>query len=489
MKRREFVEKSLCAAVSSAAFTSLATKMSLAHAATPQRLLAGEDYRALVCVYLYGGNDSYNMVVPVDASHHAIYAATRGALALPRTGSAGTTLLPLTSAVAANDGASYGLHPAMTELAGLFNRTTGGAIAGASPVAIVANAGPLLYPITQAQFLDESVPTPPQLFSHSDQTVFWQTPSSNATSRLGWGGRLADLTTAVGQNPTLSMNVSLDGENVFEAGENVVPYFINPYGVEDVQMDSTDTWPPGQQARRAVFNTLLNANLPHPLERAYAAQMKRTLTSFGQFNTALELPLNTTVESRFNYALNGNGDIDDWLGGQLRMVARLINRRASLGMVRQIFFVGIGGFDTHTNQLADHVGIMRSVSRGLAAFYQATVDMGLADKITTFTASEFGRTLTPNANGTDHGWGGHQIVVGGAVTGRRYYGNFPSLLATNNPNSTGWGSQIIPTTSVDQYAWTLARWYGLQNGDRDLIFPNVTRFGGVNHYHLDFLGT
>jgi uncharacterized protein (DUF1501 family) len=165
-----------------------------------------------------------------------------------------------------------------------------------------------------------------------------------------------------------------------------------------------------------------------------------------------------------------------------------MNVRQSLGMVRQIFFVRIGGFDTHTDQLTGHAGILSSVSKGLAAFYQATVDMGIQNSVTTFTASEFGRTLTPNSNGTDHGWGGHQIVVGGAVQGRRFYGNFPSLLADNNPNSTGWGTQIIPTTSVDQYAWTLARWYGLQAGDRDMVFPNVSRFGGVNHHHLDFLG-
>lgn len=479
MKRREFVQKSLCAAVSSAAFTSLATKMSLAHAATPQRLLGGEDYRALVCLYMYGGNDSFNMIVPTTTSfNRTAYNTTRGALAIP----AGS-VLALTPSAAASDGGLYGLHPSMTELRSLFNQT-----APNSPVALVANVGPLLYPITQAQFLAESVPVPPQLFSHSDQTVFWQTPSSNATSRLGWGGRLADLTTAAGQNPTLSMNISLDGENVFEAGENVVPYFINYSGVEGIQMDSPDTWPPGQQARRAVFNTLLNANLPNPLERAYAAQMKRTINAYGQFDTALGLPLNTAMEARFAYAFDGQNNATDYLGAQLRMVARLINRRASLGMVRQIFFVGIGGFDTHTNQLPDHAGVMRSVSRGMAAFYQATVDMGLQNNITSFTASEFGRTLTPNSNGTDHGWGGHQIVVGGAVQGRRYYGNFPSLLAANNPNSTGWGSQIIPTTSVDQYAWTLARWYGLQAGDRDLVFPNVSRFGSASVHHLSFLG-
>jgi len=475
MKRRDFVRNSVCAAVSGAAFSSLATQMGLAHAASP-RIVMGGDYRALVCLYMYGGNDSCNMVVPRAGSHYTAYAATRGALALPS-----AQLRTLNPISAASDGGLYGLHPSMPELAGLFNQTT-------SPVAIVANAGPLLYPITKTQYQNESVPVPPQLYSHSDQSVFWQTPSADTLSRLGWGGRLADLTDVAGQNPTLSMNISLDGENVFEAGQDVVPYFISPYGVEGIDMDSTSTWPPGQQARRAVFNALLNANPAHPLERAYAAQMKRTIGTYGQVDTALDLPRNTTMEANFNYAFNANGDATDWLGAQLRMVARLINVRASLGMVRQIFFVGIGGFDTHQDQLVDHANLMSSVSKGLAAFYQATVNMGLQNNVTSFTASEFGRTLSGNAGvGTDHGWGGHQFVVGGAVQGRRYYGAFPSLIANNNPDDAGWG-QIIPTTSVDQYAWTLARWYGLQNSDRDLIFPNVSRFGAIDHHHLDFLG-
>jgi uncharacterized protein (DUF1501 family) len=476
MKRRDFVRNSVCAAVSGAAFSSLVTQMQLAHAATPRIVLGGgNDYRALVCLYMYGGNDSCNMVVPRSGSHYTTYSATRGAIALPS-----AQLRPLNPINPASDGGVYGLHPSMSHLADLFNQTT-------SPVAIVANAGPLLYPITKAQYQNESVPVPPQLFSHSDQTVFWQTPSADTLSRLGWGGRLADLTDVAGQNPTLSMNISLDGENVFEAGQEVIPYFISPDGVEGIQMDSSSTWPPGQQARRAVFNALLNANQAHPLERAYAAQVRRTVGTYEQIDSALSLPLNTTMESNFSYAFGSNGNTLDSLGAQLRMVARLINRRAELGMVRQIFFVGIGGFDTHQTQLADHASLMNSVSRGLSAFYQATVAMGLEQNVTAFTASEFGRTLSGNAGvGTDHGWGGHQFVVGGAVQGRRYYGNFPSLLANNNPDDAGWG-QMIPTTSCDQYAWTLARWYGLQSSDRDLIFPNVSRFGAVNNHHLGFL--
>jgi len=473
MKRRDFVRRSLCAAVSSAAFTSIATKLNLAHAATPQIILGGAgSYRALVCVFLYGGNDSFNMVVPRDTPHYNIYNATRAAIALPQ-----NSLLTLTAQNAAFDGALYGLHPSMPELAALFNQPT-------SPVAITANVGPLLYPINQAQYQNSSVPTPAQLFSHSDQQLFWQTPSADASGRTGWGGRLADLTTAIGQNPNLSMNISLDGENVFEAGETVIPYFVSPNGVENIDIvQDIPGWTEHQQ-RRAVLNALMNGPLSHPLERAYAAQFKRTVGNFEQVDAALQLPPNAPMEARFAYA-DANGG--DYLGQQLRMVARLINRRTELSMTRQIFFVGIGGFDNHDTQLQDQAPLFASVSKGLTAFYQAMTDLSLADSVTAFTASEFGRTLTNNGDGTDHGWGGHHLVVGGAVQGGRYYGNFPSLAASNNPDNANYG-QIIPTTSADQYAWTLARWYGLADTDRDLIFPNVSRFGGSNHHHLDFLG-
>lgn len=476
MKRREFIQKSLCATVSSAAFTALGAKLSLADAATraaaPRIILGGADYRALVLISLDGGNDAFNMLIPRDNPHYTTYASTRGTLAIVQ-----NQVLPLNALNAASDGALYGLHPAMPELAALFNQA-------ASPVAAVANVGPLLFPITKTEFQNGSVPAPAQLFSHSDQGTFWQTPSADADGRVGWGGRLADLTSAVGQNPNLSMNISLSGENVFEAGEVVVPYFVSPDGVEGIDMvQDIPGWAEHQQ-RRAVINTLLNGTLAHPLERAYSDKFQRTVGNFEQVNGALAQPFDPLVESRFSYA-DANGG--DYLGRQLRMVARLINVRSQLGMVRQVFYVALGGFDTHDNQLPNQAGLLASLSKGLAAFHQATVDLGVAGQVVSFTGSEFGRTLTNNGDGTDHGWGGHHVVVGGDVLGGRYYGRFPSLTTTNNPDDAAYG-QIIPTTSVDQYAWSLARWYGLADSDRDLIFPNVSRFGSIGHHHLDFLG-
>ncbi len=516
MNRRDLLKNVLAASAGAASFSALSGQFSLAHAATlgkSQRALLGNDYRALVCVYLYGGNDSFNMIVPRDAGY-ADYANARTSLRVPQ-----NEIIPLT---AMGGDARFGLHPgvvtrplppapvqpplaphpAMTALAGLFNQVP-------SPVAIVANVGPLLFPTTKPEY-EAEVDLPPQLFSHEDQSTFWQTPTANTTTRVGWGGLLADRFAISNPNQNLAMTVSTDGENVFQAGEDVVPYFVSPWGVERIGAIDP-TWSEPQNRRDALY-ALLNGTLSHPLERTYSDGLKRTVSNYTQvINTLCGFagngdlaagcsvhPLRDTLGSTFNPGSYNAAAPDaglDYLALQLKMVAKLISQRDLLGMQRQIFFVGIGGFDTHDNQLTDHPALLASVANGLTKFYKATQDLGIADKITTFTASEFGRRLAPNGDGTDHAWGGHHIVVGGAVNGGRFYGKFPSLTASNvNPDDTGFGA-IIPTTSVDQYAWTLARWYGLPDdaGGRGTVFPNVTRFNDVTPgvvlppHHLGFL--
>ncbi|HET7844515.1 MAG TPA: DUF1501 domain-containing protein [Xanthomonadales bacterium] len=457
--RREFINKALCATASSALFPSLLGKLSLAQAATgPQ--LAGTGYRALVCLYLYGGNDAFNMMVPRDASHYATYAATRSALALPQAG-----ILPINPTVAPADGAQYGLHPRMSALRDVFE---------SGKAAIVANVGPLLYPITRAQFENGTVPVPAQLSSHSDQQFLWQTPRADAVDRTGWGGRLADIFAATNANPILSMNISLDGENVYQAGVDVSPYFMNPGGAESI-------WPIEGQwnaRRRAAFDALYARSYAHPFERAWVQKMSRTREVSAQLESALEaVPVDQAPFNLFDAAWQGLPTPRDvpWFARQLQMVARLLAVRGTLQMSRQIFFVGMGGFDTHATQLVDHGELMEDLALALKSFQQVMTALGISDRVTTFTASEFGRSLTRNNDGTDHGWGSHHIVVGGTVNGRRIYGRPPSLLADGNPDDTGYG-QVIPTTSVDQYAATLAKWYGLADSDRATIFPNLGRF-------------
>ncbi|MEZ5463447.1 DUF1501 domain-containing protein [Dokdonella sp.] len=447
MKRRDFIQRALCATASSALFTSFAGKLSIAHAAAMSgRRLLGTDYRALVCVYLYGGNDAFNMLVPTSTALYNDYAAARGALALPQ-----AELLSLNPSVPPVGGGTYGLSPSMPLLRDLFNQTQ-------SPLAIAANVGPLLYPITKPEYQAGSVPVPAQLFSHSDQTVVWQRPAADAQDRRGWGGRLADMFFETNNNQQLSMNISIDGENVFQAGDEVVPYFVGQNGAEGVAF--VEDWQP---ERRAAFLALRDAPHGNALQRQYATVMRRSMNNEVMINEALdgETPLATSFPNTH-------------LGRQLRMIARLINVRSSLDMQRQIFFVGLGGFDTHDNQLADQADRLADLDGALAAFHAATVEMSLDDSVTTFTASEFGRTTSVNGDGTDHGWGSHHLIMGGAVNGRRIYGTPPNL-TVGGPDDADWG-QIIPTTSVDQYAATIARWYGVPPSDMSTVFPNIGRF-------------
>jgi uncharacterized protein (DUF1501 family) len=458
--RREFLHKALCATASSAAFGSLMGKFSLAQASIPG-VLGGTDYRALVCVFLYGGNDSFNMLLPRDNSHYNTYSATRQGLAIPQ-----GQILPLSPTVAPSDGGQYGLHPKMAGLKSLFD--TGKA-------ALVSNVGPLLYPINKTQYENESVPVPAQLFSHSDQQLLWQTPTADTVERMGWGGRLADLFFATNPNPLLSMNISLDGENVYQAGVQVSPYFMSPYGAEAIWPVTDETY---NARRRTTFDALMNASYAHPFQRAYVQKVKRSRDIQVQItNALLGAPGDQAPYSAFDTAWAATGREVPYIARQLQMVARIIGVRSALGMRRQIFFVSAGGFDTHDTQLADQAELMEDLSLSLKTFYDVinSTQINLASSVTTFTASDFGRTLSSNGDGTDHGWGSHHVVVGGAVNGNRIYGALPSLLANNNPDDAGYG-QIIPTTSVDQYAATLATWYGVDATQRATLFPNLGRF-------------
>lgn len=473
MRRRDFIRRCLCATAGSAAFTSLFSKLGLAHAASQRSLLSTRGlshYRALVCIYLYGGNDCFNMVVPRDAGY-GIYQATRTNLAVPQ-----GQLLPINPVSGPLNGGQYGLHPVMNGTQSLFN---------AGRAALVANVGPLVRPVDKTSYQQPGTLLPAQLFSHSDQTVLWQTPRADTSARTGWGGRLADIFNTDNSNPVLSMNVSLSGENVFQAGIDVSPYFMSTDGVEQIRdigtgaADCGDGGTGWNRRRCLTFNALMNQDHQHPLQRAYADKMRATMAASAELEAALALfPETDAVYAPFwteNSLIWNPDNLAELppLASQLLMIARVIQARTSLGMNRQLFFAGLGGFDTHDRQLDDHPALLRDLSQSVKAFYDVLDSFALADQVTAFTASEFGRTLTNNGDGTDHGWGGHHLVFGGAVNGNRIYGRMPNLSADeSNPDNAGWG-QIIPTLSVDQYAATLASWFGLDAVDRADIFPNL----------------
>jgi uncharacterized protein (DUF1501 family) len=417
-----------------------------------ERALAAPDvsgYRALVCVFLFGGNDAFNMVVPRSVAEHGVYSRSRQNLAIAR--DVLVPINPLTS-----DGAQYGFHPRMPEMARLFD---------AGRLAVVANVGPLVRPATKAEVLARAVPVPPQLFSHNDQQDQWSSLKGTADLRSGWAGRAADAIASSLPNQQLATNISLFGTNLFQIGAQTEPYAISSDGATRFALLSPGV---GLYAeRRAMFERLLALRGSTPVTRAFSAVNRRALDSVDRVTTALAAspPPTTALPSSD-------------LGQQLAMVARLIAARDRLAMRRQVFFVAMGGFDTHDDQNQAQPRLLGDVSASLSAFYDALTELGVADRVTTFTQSDFGRTLTSNGDGTDHGWGSHQLVLGDAVRGREIYGTMPRL-EIGGPDDVDAG-RIVPTTSVHQYAATLLKWWGLDDSQIDTAAPGLTAFANRN---------
>jgi uncharacterized protein (DUF1501 family) len=402
------------------------------------------DYRALVCVFLFGGNDSFNMLVPRSAAEYNAYAASRQNLAV-----ALDQLLPIEPLIA--DGAQYGLHPSMPHLQALF---------AGQHAAFVANVGPLIAPTTKAEYAAKAVPLPPQLFSHNDQQDQWHALRGHNLSDTGWAGRMADLIRVNVAGQQLATNVSLNGNTLFQSGDSTVAYAMGPTGPLAFAGFGTSGF--ALEQRRA-FERIIGAPYDSIYARGFAEIQRRAVESADRVKSAMDQapPLATVFPP-------------SPLGQQLQTVARLIAVRDRLAMQRQIFFVATGGFDSHDDQLVNQPMLLGNVSACLSAFYEATVELGVAQSVTAFTQSDFGRTLTSNGDGTDHAWGGVQIVVGEAVRGRRLYGRYPSL-EIGGPEDVG-GGRLIPSVSADQYAATLARWFGIPDADLARVAPHIGNF-------------
>lgn len=415
--------------------------------------IANGDFKALVCLFLYGGHDSNNLLVPRDPGTYAKYADARGGLALPQ-----SSLLPI--APATSDGHSYGLHPSTVELHNLFSN---------GKLALMANVGTLVAPVTRANYLNNTAQLPPQLFSHADQQNQWQTSWPDAPQGTGWGGRMADLLNSLNGAAQVSMNISLAGTNTFEVGNVVSAYQVSPYGAPTLQGFNGTTDP-----RYLAYNNIVNLPYTNLFERAFAATTRGAIDNSAIITAALQN--SSALQTTFNS--------NSYLAYQLQMVARMIGIRSALGMRRQVYFVAAGGFDTHGDQLVEQAQLLTDLSQSLNSFYNATVELGVANQVTTFTASDFGRTLITNGSGSDHGWGSHHLVMGGDVNGGDIYGKFPTLTVegTDDTDDGRW----IPSTSVDQYAATMAKWFGVSDGDMGTVFPNLGRFSGSGS-HLGFM--
>ncbi len=454
LSRRQFLGQASCAAVGTTALMSTVLNMEMFST------LAGTapDYKALVCLFFSGGIDSFNLLVPRGAAEHAEYAGARGDLALPR-----ESLLPINPATA--DGREYGLHPALSDLAGLFEQ---------SRLALLANVGTLVEPTTLDQYRNGSVALPLGLFSHSDQVMHWQTSLPDRRNASGWAGRMAEILDAGNCNPNLSMNISLSGTNVFQTSESSSHYTIGPNGSQGLERYGANS--PPSQAFTTTVDGLLGQIYHNLFEKTYATRMRRAIDAHLEFSAALDSvpPLSTEFA-------------DDDLSRRFRMIALTIAAREALCMRRQTFFVEVGGWDHHDEVLANQEAMLPRINRALVDFEAALDELGLADQVTVFTASDFGRTLSSNGRGSDHAWGGNHMIVGGAVRGGDLYGTFPPLYP-GSPLDTDRG-RLIPTTSVDQYFAELALWFGVPPADLELVLPNLGRFyaAGSSSPPLGFL--
>jgi len=417
------------------------------------------DYKALVCVFLYGGNDYANTVVPYDAANYAKYHEIRAGvagedeagIAVARADLTATALTPLDGAVL-TDGLQYALAPQLVGLKSLFD---------AGQLGIQLNVGPLIQPTTLAQYQSSDKvanPLPPKIFSHNDQTSIWQSDGSEGSTN-GWGGRLGDIALASNSSNAQLTCISASSNAVFVAGRDALQYQISPGGA--IRIKALDG-----PLRNAV-NNIVTRSSTHVLESECTEVTRRSIDLEGSVNTALA---GVTLTRAFP---TGNR-----LARQMQVVARLIGANAALGVKRQVFFVSLGGFDTHNSLMSRHQRLLTWLDGAMSAFYAATVELGVANKVTTFTASDFGRTLSSNSDGSDHGWGSHHFVMGGAVKGGRFYGTAPHV-SIETDDQVGQG-RLLPTTAVDQFGATLAQWFGCEPSELPGILPNIGNFSNAN---------
>ncbi|MFY8074340.1 MAG: DUF1501 domain-containing protein [Sphingorhabdus lacus] len=464
LSRRAFLRRSKQLAVAGSA-SSFA--LGLAGIGEAAAFSAGNDYKALVCIFLYGGNDHNSTLMPFDSTNYDLYSAIRGGgagqtaggITLARASLAATALTPSGGQVLTNN-LQYALAPQMTRLKALFD---------AGRMAPLLNVGPLVAPLTLAQYNSSNLtanPRPAKLFSHNDQQSTWQSSKPEGATD-GWGGRMGDLAMSSNANALFTC-ISATGNAVFLSGQQALTYQVSSSGALAVNGIKSNLY--GSSAGSAALRTLMTQTSNNVFEAEYNRIAKRSIDAEGVVTAALQ-PI--TLATSFRPATGRNG-----LAEQLQVVARLIAARQPLGARRQVFMVSMGGFDLHDNLINNQANLMGQLDFAMDAFYRATVELGVADKVTTFTASDFGRTLQSNGDGSDHGWGSHHFIMGGAVNGGRFYGVAPQISVTS-PDQVGQG-RLLPSISVDQYASTLATWFGVSASELPSVSPNIGRFSTSN---------
>jgi len=447
LNRRSFLRyASLAAAGNAAGLHPFGALNGMAESAT--------DYKALVCVFMYGGNDSNNTLVPYNTSNNGsngynAYANIRSNLAIPE-----GDLLPLGSSVDGN----YGLHPSLSKIQTLFNENR---------LAMVANVGTLVNPLTRAEYEANNIALPTNLFSHPDQQLEWQNAEQSAVTNVGWAGRIADLMAST-YNPTaeIPLITSVFGDTVFCNGAKSSPVSVSPGNLAGGKCSEGAAC----ASRQATAQEILTLESGQKLVRADNTVTK----SAYKYMSILSEAVQSVAPLKTQFPANSG------LAAQLQQIAEIMKVNKALGVTRQIFFAGLGNFDTHANQLPLQAALLSQLGPAMGAFYQATEELSLEDQVTTFTMSDFNRAMQPNSNsGSDHAWGGHHMVMGGAVKGGKIYGTYPTLVLAG-PNDSGANGRWIPTHSTSQYAATLATWFGVPTDSLNNIFPSLANFGSNN---------
>ena len=437
----------------------MATSLGLMADAAAQ---SANDYKALVCIFLYGANDHYNTVIPYDVPTHTNYYNIRkgtptagtvyDGIAIGRNSLSATAL-----STALSDGRQMALNPEMSELKTLFENKR---------ASILMNVGPLVVPTSRIQYDNKSVPLPPKLFSHNDQQAYWQSSFQTEGGAKGWGGRAADLLMSNNSKSTLTC-ISINGNALFLSGQNAISYQMSSTGATTVNAIKGKSLF-GSANCATALQTLITQQSSLPMASDYTTVTKRALDTYDGIVTAIGATASASMNALFPSSATNS------LSAQLKMVARMIEQQANFGMKRQVFMVGIGGFDLHDFLATQHPPLLQKLSSAMKEFDDAMTSLGKGSQVTSFTASDFGRTLTSNGDGSDHGWGSHHFVMGGAVNGGKFLGTAPEIGLTHN-QQVGSG-RLIPSTAVDQLGAELAAWFGVSATDVKTVLPNAKNF-------------
>ena len=456
ISRRQFIGQANCAAVGTASLLSSLLSLRLTAGAASASNLT--DYKALVCLFLNGGNDSFNMLIPRQQSAYNEYEQVRGGvggsgLAIPR-----ANLHQITSSLQnTSAGAGYsdfGIHPDLPYLKTLYDQ---------GDLVFVSNVGSLIEPTSLVQYNDGSKPKPEGLFSHPDHQIHWQTlvPQVRGSAPKGWGGRMAEVMSHANQQSNIAMNISLSGANVLQSGTTTVPYITDPGGVVELKNYGQDP------TLQLAVDDILGQHYQSIYSKTLAHANRNSIDASVAFKSALDslsTPFDPSVIS---------GETQTYK--RLSMVSKIIEARTALSMNRQIFFVERGGWDHHNELLGPQSNLFIELNEAIEIFWTAIQSMGLQNNVVLYTASDFGRTLTSNGSGSDHAWGGNHFIISGSANGGEIYGKYPDLALNNSSTDLGRG-RILPTTSVDQYMAELAYWYGVPNSEISTVIPNINNF-------------